>query len=41
MFQTHSQEGDKPFTKAFENWEGAWEQWQSYMQSQSEWEFYI
>src|SRR5882724_5773934 len=39
--QTHPVEGDKPFTQAFENWEGdAWEQWQSYVPSQfSEWAF--
>ena len=40
-FQTQPVEGDKPFTQAFENWHGdAWEQWQSYVQSQfSEWAF--
>src|SRR5882672_11417076 len=38
-FQTHPLGGDKPFTQAFENWDrDAWEQWQSYVQSQfSEW----
>jgi len=40
-FKTHPVEGNKPFTQAFEDWEGdALEQWQSYMQSQfSEWAF--
>jgi len=40
-FETYPVEGDKPFTQAFEDWEGdALEQWQSYVQSQfSEWAF--
>ena len=34
-FQTYPVEGDKPFTQAFKIWErDAWEQWQSYVQSQ-------
>src|SRR5882724_9483012 len=40
-FKLHPLEGDKPFTQAFQNWEGdAWELWQSYVQSKfSEWPF--